>query len=193
MQMSDLNRIISRYAVFEARVQHYIRNYFWPHCSTCADACCKPDFCRETLESIFLTCLHQAYPPPASYSQENGWVSETGCILKIGRPPVCYEYLCDEIMAAQPTGTHQYTVNVLCKLISHIGKRAYRGKHLVELLERKEIVLVKFSSFENRLQEAQNAFESIVSFHENDYHPALNLRRLSKILLPPKPYKMKVK
>jgi hypothetical protein len=182
--MSELNRIILHYAVFEASVQKYIRNYFWPCCSTCADACCKPDFCQETLESIFLKFLREAYPPPASYSKQNGWLSETGCILKIGRPPVCYEYFCDEIMAVQPTGTHQYVVNVLSKLISHAGKRAYRGKHLVEILERKEIALVKFSYVEKRLQEAENAFQSIVSFHENDYLSALNWRGLSKILLP---------
>ncbi|UCH22315.1 MAG: hypothetical protein JSU83_03475 [Deltaproteobacteria bacterium] len=191
--MSELNRMIAQYAVFETRVQRYIRNYFWPYCSTCADACCKPDFCQETLESIFLTFLREAYPPPASYSQENGWVSETGCILKIGRPPVCYEYLCDEIMAAQPTATYQYAVNVLSKLISHVGKRAHRGKHLVEILDRKEIAVVKFSYFENRLKEAETAFASVVSFHKNDNLSTLNWRDLEKILFSPKAVKMRIK
>ncbi len=179
--MSDLNRIVSRYALFEAMVQAYINNYFRPYCSTCADVCCKPDFCRETLDSVFLTLLRQTSTPAVSYRKKKGWLTETGCILKVGRPPVCYEYLCDNILAAQPAGIHRYVDNVLSKLISHTGKRAYRGKHLVEILELSELKLIELSSFNNRLRESEAAFQAVRSYHEHNYLSAIHWKKLTTI------------
>ncbi len=110
--MKQFDHIIGLYADFEPRVQKSIGQFFGSICSACRGVCCKIDYCQETRESLFLSKLREEYQTAASYSDETGWLSETGCDLTAGRPPVCYEYLCDEILSAQPTHTHRYAVIV---------------------------------------------------------------------------------
>ncbi|MGD2270709.1 MAG: hypothetical protein PVI06_09945 [Desulfobacterales bacterium] len=183
--MSALNFIISKYATFESKVQDYSSSYFRPYCSVCTDVCCKPEFCQETLDSPFLALVRATHKPAAPYSSDTGWLSETGCILTIGRPPVCYEFLCDEIMTSRSSAMHLYVDNVFSKLISHLGRRIYRGKHLVEIWEHKDLHRVKRSSFENRLMGSQAAFQVIRLFHEENRLPPQNLEVLRKIAPPP--------
>jgi hypothetical protein len=183
--MSELNFIISKYATFESKVQDYTSGYFRPYCSVCTDVCCKPEFCRETLDSPFLALVRATHKTAASYSNDAGWLSTTGCTLTIGRPPVCYEFLCDEIMTFQSSAMHLYVDNVFAKLISHLGRRAYKGKHLVEIWQRKDLHRVKRSSFESRLRESQAAFQAIRLFHEDNRLPPKNLEVLRKIAPPP--------
>jgi hypothetical protein len=182
LAMSELDLIISKYAAFEATVQDYTSGYFRAYCSVCTDVCCKPEFCRETLDSPFLALVRMARNPAASYSKETGWLSATGCTLTTGRPPVCYEYLCDEIMTCQTTGMHRYADTVLSKLISHLGRRVCKGKHLVEILEHKDLYWVKLSSFENRLRQSEAAFQAIRLFHDDKFLSPQTLAALRKIM-----------
>ena len=184
--MNQLDRITTLYADFETRVQKSISNFFGSNCSTCSSVCCKIDYCRETQESLFLSKLREEYQPTASYSDETGWLSETGCVLAFGRPPVCYEYLCGEILSAQPTHAHRFAVNVLSQLISHIGKRAYRGKHIVEIGEAEELQRIKLSAFERRLGKSKAAFLAIETFYENTSLVAKDWGALKKIVSAPK-------
>jgi hypothetical protein len=184
--MNQLDCIIALYADFETRVQKSISNFFGSNCSACSGVCCKIDYCRETQESLFLSRLREEYQPAASYSDEAGWLSETGCVLTTGRPPVCYEYLCGEILSAQPTFTHRYAVNVFSQLISHVGKRAYRGQHIVEICEAEELQRIKLSAFERRLGESKAAFHVIEIFYENTFLSARDWGKLTKIVSAPK-------
>ena len=184
--MNHLNRIITLYADFETRVQKSISNFFGSNCSACSSVCCKIDYCRETRESLFLSMLHEEYLPAASYSDETGWLSETGCVLTTGRPPVCYEYLCGEILSAQPTHTHRFAVNVLSQLISHVGKRAYRGKHIVEICETEKLQRIKLSVFERHLCESKAAFHAIETFYKNTFLAARDRGKLTQIASAPK-------
>ncbi len=184
--MNPLDRIVMLYADFETRVQKSISNLFGSNCCTCGGVCCNIDYCRETRESLFLARLREAYQPALSYSDETGWLSETGCVLTTGRPPVCYEYLCGEILSAQPTRTHRFTINVLSQLISHVGKRAYRGKHIVEIREAGELQRIKLSTLERRLGESKAAFQAIETFYANTFFSATDWDKLTKIVLAPK-------
>lgn len=184
LAMSELNCIISKYAAFESTVQDYTSAYFRPYCSVCTDVCCKPEFCQETLDSPFLACVRTTHEPAALYSRDAGWLSTTGCILSIGRPPVCYEFLCDEIMTSQSTAMHRYVVNVLAKLIAHLGRRVYKGKHLVEIWQREDLYRVKLSSFEDRLRESEAALRVIRWFHEDNLLSPQTLEVLRKIVPP---------
>jgi hypothetical protein len=188
--MNPLNRIITLYADFETRVQKCISGFFGSNCSACRSVCCKINYCRETRESLFLSKLCKEYQPVASYSDETGWLSETGCILTTGRPPVCYEYLCGGILSAQPTYIHRYAVNVLSQLISHVGKRAYRGRHIVEIGEDEELQCIKLSAFERRLGESEAAFRAIETFYENTFLSGREWGKLTKIVSAPKEVKL---
>ena len=184
--MNQLDRIITLYADFETRVQKSISNFFGTNCCACNGVCCKIDYCRETRESLFLSKLREEYQPAASYSDETGWLTETGCVLTTGRPPVCYEYLCGEILSAQPTHTHRYAINVLSQLISHVVKRAYRGKHIVEIGEAEELQRIKLSAFERRLGESKAAFHAMETFYENTFLSVREWGKLTKIVSAPK-------
>ncbi len=179
--MSKLDFILKQYAAFETKIQRYTADFFRPYCSVCAAPCCHVDYCRETLESLFLELLRRKYQARAKFSGEHGWLSESGCILSVGRPPVCYEFLCNHMKRNQPTPIHQYVINVLSKLVSNVGKRAYRDRHIVEILNLKELNRVNLSNFENRLKESLDAFDAIQSFYENNFLSIQHMQSLNQI------------
>jgi hypothetical protein len=105
--------------------------------------------------------VHKKHPQKAFYSAQNGWLSEAGCRLSVGRPPVCYEFLCTNILDAQQNRIQHYATIVLAKLISHIGKRALGSRHLIEIMDPAELKKVKYTRFEKRMSEARTAFEVV--------------------------------
>jgi len=179
--MQELEQILKDYAAFEAEVRNFSSELWFQWCSNCREVCCKAVYCRETLESPFLFLLSKNHSPEISFSTQKVWLNETGCKLSVGRPPVCYEFLCDTILEAQQTGMHRYAMIVLSKLISHIGKRALGSRHLIEVMDPADLKKVRYLRFEKRLSEARNAFnvvQLLIRDHklEND-----DLKALSKI------------
>ena len=131
--MDELEHILKAYAEFEAEVGAFSSELWSQWCSNCREVCCKPVYCRETLESPFLLLLSKNHSPEVFYSTRKAWLNEAGCKLSVGRPPVCYEFLCSNILEAQQPGMHRYAMIVLSKLMSHIGKRALGSRHLIAL------------------------------------------------------------
>ena len=162
--MSELNKIVEKYIDFEKRVRAVMDTICVQHCGNCDNVCCRQQFCRETIESPFLSLLREKAPPPTTYSSEFGWLTETGCGLCIGRAPVCYEFLCTDIFASQKTKFDRSMIEVLSELISHIGKNAIGRRHLVEILHREDLHRIKLSRFEKKLQEAEAAFEAVTAY-----------------------------
>ena len=184
--MFEFNFILKQYAEFEVKIQRYGNHFFRPYCSICACVCCHIDFCQEALESPFLELLRKEYQVPAKYSSEKGWLSDTGCTLSVGRPPVCYEFLCRDIIDIQPTVIHRYVFSVLSKLVSQVGKRAYKGRHIVEITNIKELDHVNHSNFKKRLQKSKSAFDAIRSFNVNNFLSSDHLQSLNRIQKIPK-------
>ncbi|MGD8298970.1 MAG: hypothetical protein PVG67_21400, partial [Desulfobacterales bacterium] len=112
---------------------------------------------------------------------QKAWLSETGCRLPVGRPPVCYEFLCANILDAQQTGIHRYAMIVLSKLVSHIGKKALGSRHLIEVMDPADLKKIRYSRFEKRLSEARNAFDVVQLFLSGDKLENDALKVLSKI------------
>ena len=184
--MSDLSKIIQSYSRFERKVQAAVKASCEPYCSICRDGCCKPDACRETIESPFLSLLYRAYPPRVQYSETDGWLTESGCALTVGRAPVCYEFLCDRIIHAITDPTRLYTLKVLSRLITHTGWFAPGRRHVVELMQLKELQQLKLSRFQKRLAESENAFAVIRAFQAKKPLTENGAAALSVILRPPK-------
>jgi hypothetical protein len=159
--MEDLDHIVKDYAAFEAEVRAYSSELWFQWCSNCRKVCCNAIYCRETLDSPFLQLLLKQQPQRFSASIQNGWLGEAGCQIPVGRPAVCYEFLCGDILEATQTRMQRYAMIVLSKLISHIGKRALGSRHLIELMNPAELKRVKYSRFKKRLSEARNAFEIV--------------------------------
>jgi hypothetical protein len=179
--MDELQHILVKYAAFEAEVRFFSSGLWIQWCSKCREVCCQAVYCRETLESPFLFLLSKNHSPEVSDSTQKAWLNETGCQLSVGRPPVCYEFLCGTILEAQQTGMQRYAMIVLSKLISHIGKKALGSRHLIEIMDQADLKKVRYSRFEKRLSEAHNAFDVVQPFFRGHKFQNDALKVLSKI------------
>ena len=179
--MDELEHILREYAAFESEVRFFSSELWFQWCSNCREVCCKAVYCRETLESPFLFLLSKNHSPEVSYSTQKAWLNETGCQLLVGRPPVCYEFLCANILDARQTGMQRYAMIVLAKLISHIGKKALGSRHLIEVMDPADLKKIRYSRFQKRLTEARNAFDVVQVFFSGHELENDALQILSKI------------
>lgn len=134
-----------------------------PYCSVCEKVCCRPEFCRENIDSPFLTLLNSKTLKIESYSADRGWLTSSGCALATGRPPVCYQFNCNKILDALPDDKTRYRFQVLSNLVPHIGKRALGQRHLVEIMDPTQLEMVKLYRFRKRLAEARQTLQIIQS------------------------------
>jgi len=179
--MDELEHILEDYAAFEAEVRAFSSELWFQWCSNCRKICCKSVYCRETYESPFLFLLIKKHSRRVFYGTQQDWLSEAGCKLPVGRPPVCYEFLCANILDAQQTGMQRYAMIVLAKLISHIGKRALGSRHLIEVMYPADLKKLRYSRFEKRLSEARSAFDVVQLFFRGHTLENDALKVLSKI------------
>ena len=179
--MTDLDILLREYAQFDESLRTAMTRMCAVHCGACTRVCCREELCRETVESPFLTLLRQKFPPPVAYSPQNGWLTQTGCALGIGRAPVCYHFLCSEILVSQPTPIDAYLLEVLAALINYIGRNALGRRHLVEIMNPDDLPRVKLLRFKKKLAEARRALNIIVDYFDHGHLDAGSLAELSRI------------
>jgi len=178
--------IIWRYAALERDVQILIESRCRPFCSNCLSACCcRADICEEAFESALLKKLHGEKKATSRFSDRTGWLTELGCTLALGRPPVCYEFFCNDVLSRLPDDTHRYVLKTLGQLVSHSGEDALGKKHLIELQDDDELEQVDVDHFCERINEARSALEHIRYFYENGELEHDGLTQLGKIKSPP--------
>ena len=183
--MKTLSNIIEKYAAFEAEVCSYSKKIYQDHCAACKGVCCKPEYCEESLTSPFLSRIRQNFVPGAVYASKRGWLTEKGCALPVGRPPVCYQFLCDTILTMRPDAEFRYAIMVLSNLVGHIGKRALGGRHIVELENVSELGRINLTAFENQLGEAEDAFGHVRAYLDGSITKLDSLPILKKISAAP--------
>lgn len=158
---SALRRFILRYAALEQRVGALMSQVCGLWCGCCQDSCCRCDMCEESLDSAFLRAVIGLTPPDAPFSDHVGWLTLHGCALKAGRPPVCYEFVCDEIMHELSGDTIRYAVRSLGKSLYYVGEEAWQGLHLVEIVLDEQLRQVDCIRLQRRLEEAEEAVQDI--------------------------------
>jgi hypothetical protein len=158
----ELNRLIEEYTALESEVQELVSAQCRAGCELCTACCCRADLCEEALESPFLCAVHGRTELD---SDRYGFLTETGCGLEIGRPPVCYEFFCDELQAAQPDAVHREVLLVLGRLPAHAGKNAHGESHLVEIMHEEELEHLAFQRLEKQIQQAREALDCIRAFY----------------------------
>jgi hypothetical protein len=179
--MPELKHILNEYGAFETEVIAFTTELLMPWCRGCEGDCCKAECCRESLESSFLSLLLSKHPPHTPFSDSEGWLTKTGCALTIGRPPVCYEFLCDRILDARPTLLYRYAMDILSKLMSHVGQKAVGCSHLVEILDPSDLSAINSDSFDQRLAEARAALQVVKSILADKPLPENAAGHLSRI------------
>jgi hypothetical protein len=125
--------LIMAYGLLEQQVIGCMTALCREECSRCRKICCRIDYCRESLESVFLCRVRELFAPRTRWNRQAGWLSVRGCRLPAGRPPVCYEFLCDALEARQPSARHVDALRRLARVITEAGKGAGGKVHLVEL------------------------------------------------------------
>ena len=183
---TELSKILKEYAAFETTVRQQIADICAPHCSVCQSVCCRPEYCRENIDSPFLNLISSGSPPNMAFSAERGWLAPTGCALSGGRPPVCYQFNCNKIISTLPTGRHRYLFRVLSDLVPYIGKRALGSRHLVEIMVPTQLKKVCLNRFGRRLNEAREALHVIQPFNRLDFLQASSLAALSRVVSIPR-------
>jgi hypothetical protein len=166
----DCIKTILEYQDLEQKVRRLILKACKPFCSACSDCCCKKDFCSESLDSYWLrmTWSLQGYTA-SQYDDSKGWLLSNGCRLDTGRPPVCYEYLCDRILVEIQEDCTLDNLKAISALPAFAGKNALGNKHLVTLSS--EQILTRMNFVKLRRQIAK--FQSLFQRYKTKMHPFL--------------------
>ena len=151
---------IDTYVVLEADIQETISGLFGSVCALCTSTCCTPDICEESCDSAFLRAIRQRHEPNAMFCERFGWLTERGCALQRGRPPVCYGFFCNEIVEAL-SEEQRSAVRVLGRLLSWVGERAIGPQHIVEPMDDGALGNVKLSRLLQRIDVAREALGGV--------------------------------
>jgi hypothetical protein len=178
---SRLKHLLKEYAELERGVQELVSAQCREVCELCTICCCRADLCEEALGSPFLSLLHQQ---TELESDAYGFLTETGCALEIGRPPVCYEFFCSDLLAAQPDALHRRMLCILGQLPNHAGQNAHGKTHLVEIMNEEELEHLAFQRLEDQLSESFQALEVLRMFFNEKTLPDHADRVLHRIPLP---------
>jgi hypothetical protein len=123
------------------------------------------DICEEAIQSAFLSrLLKQQGLVRKDMDDRYGWLDQSGCSLEYGRPPICYAYFCDQLLARLPDDETRYVTRVLGRLMEYIGERALNDWHLVEIMDSVDLMKVDIETLSIRLEEAKRAYLIIEQF-----------------------------
>lgn len=178
--MNNLDDLIKHYGDFEIKVQDLINKQFGHFCADCQDPCCRLDICEEAADSLFLQRIRAAHNQELHMTDHYGWLESTGCCLHAGRPPVCSEYLCDELLGNLPNPLERYIALTLSALMTHIGEHAVGELSLCDILHESDLDKVDPNAVLKRLRQADEAFNAILYYCEHgkiniDMRKALNV------------------
>ena len=166
----DCIKAILEYQDLEQKVRRLTLKACKPFCSVCSNCCCKKDFCFESLESFWLrmTWNLQGYTV-SQYDDTKGWLLSDGCLLITGRPPVCYEYLCNRILSEMREGATLDNIKAVSALPSFAGKNALGNKHLVTLSSEQILTRMNFIKLRRQIAKSLNLFQR----YETEMRPFL--------------------
>lgn len=163
--MNSFNEILEPYAELESDIRQLMTRLFSSTCGICTACCCRADICEEATESAFLLkLLRRQGLDPESMDERFGWLDLHGCSLEYGRPPICYSFFCDELLARLPDDDSRYAARILGNLIHHVGCKALGGWHLVEVMEESDLEKINIAGISQRLEEARAAYKIIEEY-----------------------------
>ena len=152
--------MLKAYVELEGEVREYISGLFSGTCALCTSTCCTPDICEESLDSAFLKSVRSVYEPDAIFCDRYGWLTERGCALKCGRPPVCYGFFCNEIVDSL-SERERDIIRVLGRIISWVGEKAYGGKHIVEIMDSEDLKKLNLERILKRIKVGHTALNGV--------------------------------
>jgi hypothetical protein len=177
--MNDaLKSYIEQYTECETGIRELISMKGGSLCAQCTRCCCDIVHCKEAITSPFLKQVHKQ---AEQFNEQNGFLSPTGCALEKGRPPVCYEYFCDDHFYYQPDELHAEILKILGTLLNHATRNARGNTPLEEIIQEEEIDLVDYELLKNQINESLQALEIIRTFYREGTLSETSLQKLRKI------------
>ncbi|MBI9019762.1 MAG: hypothetical protein JEZ10_00700 [Verrucomicrobia bacterium] len=156
-----LKNLIEQYTRLELDVQELVNAQCNELCVQCGICCCTAIICEEAIESPFLKLVHQQ---SNLFNDRYGFLTEKGCLLDAGRPPVCYEFFCADQLFHQPDELHGKLLRILGALPNHAGKQALGDIHLVDIRNENDFERLNFQGLEKQLQESFQCLEILRGF-----------------------------
>ena len=154
---------IQKYKDLEQVITNSILKICQPFCSGCQGVCCREEMCRESLDSIWLSMIRISNGHSIrSYSDSRGWLTDSGCALETGRPPVCHEFLCNKIISGLEGTPLKTIADDLGRLINLVGKSIGGKNHLVTLETKQELQRVNYDKF---IKALNSYFRTAVMYH----------------------------
>jgi hypothetical protein len=133
-----LRRALDEYVALERRVRPVASGRCAETCAACRTPCCRAAYCEEAWEAPWLraaTSRPGAVRRVASALAIEGHLARDGCRLRFGRPPVCYEYACHDVIRTLATEEEKYLFRAVSHLMTFAGEEALPGTHLVEVTD----------------------------------------------------------
>jgi hypothetical protein len=180
--MNSIEDILEPYAELEKSVRSLMTELFSESCGMCTACCCRTDICEETVGSAFLSKLLTKQDLSGDDMDDRiGWLDLHGCSLEYGKPPICYDYYCDQLLSRLPDDEARFSARILGKLMDYVGKDALGSWHLVEIMDVNDLDKVSVDTLSRRLDEAVVAFEAIEEYMQSGRLTASNHHALSII------------
>lgn len=163
--MNAVDAIIEPYIELECAVRELMASQFSQTCGMCTACCCRADICEEVPHSAFLSRLLELQGrSEGDMDDRYGWLDLQGCSLGYGRPPVCYRYFCDALLARLPDDETRYVTKILGRLVEYVGENAVGHCHLAEIANPEDLAKVEPHMILERLAQAQEAYRIIEQF-----------------------------
>jgi len=157
----QLHSAVLEYQRLETQVRLLIGEVCKSHCSHCLNRCCKKDFCVESIASPWLRLVWEtSHHKIMEYDDSTGWLTDSGCRLNAGRPPVCYEFMCSQILMEISATDRMHTIKVLSKLVTFAGANALGKKHLVTLSSTQLLTRLNYTRLRRRLAHSQEILQN---------------------------------
>jgi hypothetical protein len=124
---AKLEDLFEKYATLERQIQRTVSHASGRFCAQCSSQCCKEIYCKESIESPFLSTLIKKQK--MTYHAKEGWMSSSGCRLDYGRPLVCYDFFCDAI--SDSLSFKAVDIPKIVREFMAIGNKAHGNTHLI--------------------------------------------------------------
>ena len=154
---------VKEYLHLEQKIEQIQSQFCNPFCMDCRGSCCKEDICQESISSDWLRLVwHYMGQKQEEYDPDSGWLTRRGCALKAGRPPVCYEFICNRVFENLPQNMPLMYLRNNASLLSSAGKNALGSRHLVTLSLSDILHRLNHERLQRRIHKARQLLSSAI-------------------------------
>ncbi len=156
-----------RYVHLEQEIRTVIDKIVAPVCSTCAQVCCQPSYCRETLRNPWYLFLHKQFGDSRNISWERRnpppGLGPKGCVIRAGRYAYCYAYNCRMIREQIGSEKQISVFQEISDLLKNLGLCFAGKRHLTDVRSWVEITPERLNRLNKKIEEGTARFHELCS------------------------------